>query len=711
MNSQRAFFGLLSFVLLFSSPGCKRPPAPSVNTNPNAAPTAKSDPYLLALESFRTPEGQVGGEDLGRFREGIQSLGNHFSTADVMKLLRLETDARKFLAERAHLTDREFAEIESSTFRNADSHYLDECFLLRDVARSLEVSGLGTVDQAEIHFHWVMRNVLLHEQVDSWIPPAFTLRRGHGGPIERAMVFLALLRQSHIEGCLVTTPDAESSACLVGVLKSETSQLFLFDPRLGLPVRSKDGKRITTLQEARDDPALLAPSGIAEPQVKKLVTRLVCPLFAISPRMRVLETGLNEHEPVVLYQDPLELVKEIEKASPLPVSIWNPVAEGKELPNSPTRCLWLFLPTKDGGIDDGQRWAAYTRARLPYSMVILNLARINVDQEHMLSKHAWERLLGIAGDLLNKYDLQPREMLLRGQREPMFRRQHRLELFTRSDVTVNGDDVLKWLARVREAYAYFDVDDPKQRSKAQIAINQVWGEDLFLGRLVMVDKDDQFDRDDKNMILKSRTVLTNIFAFAMRDYLDHEIRRSQALANFETAERAESLLRSSAKPGEAAQKSAAEAWLEAKGAAQRYLGSVSLQARIDQTFQQMRKVNPKNPAAIDLRLSLMELVHREMFKYFQIKACHAESLAHTERDGPKAAISAWEAMQREIESLERTSSLKSELADLRGGLNQYPDQVRAKVQQRIDLLANGWSDGGALFWLKEHARRRIAFSR
>ena len=48
------------------------------------------------------------------------------------------------------------------------------------------------------HFRWVMRNVLLHEQGDSWTPPAFTLRRGCGSALERALVFLALLRQASI---------------------------------------------------------------------------------------------------------------------------------------------------------------------------------------------------------------------------------------------------------------------------------------------------------------------------------------------------------------------------------------------------------------------------------------------------------------------------------------------------------------------------------
>ena len=73
-------------------------------------------------------------------------------------------------------------------------------------------------------FHWVMRNVLPCEQGDSWTPPAFTLRRGHGSPLERALVFLAFLRQARIEGCLIVVPekDAEPKSFLVAVLDATT---------------------------------------------------------------------------------------------------------------------------------------------------------------------------------------------------------------------------------------------------------------------------------------------------------------------------------------------------------------------------------------------------------------------------------------------------------------------------------------------------------
>src|SRR5438132_607129 len=82
---------------------------------------------------------------------------------------------------------------------------LEACFLLRDAARSLEVGLAGgkaarqtPLDRAEAGFAWVVREVRLPPPGRQPIsaepaPPAPVLRRGQGSPLERALVFLALL--------------------------------------------------------------------------------------------------------------------------------------------------------------------------------------------------------------------------------------------------------------------------------------------------------------------------------------------------------------------------------------------------------------------------------------------------------------------------------------------------------------------------------------
>jgi len=92
-----------------------------------------------------------------------------------------------------------------------------------------------------------MRQVSLEENSDR-VPPAFTLRRGWGSSLERALVFVELLRQvgtpDQLRGCLVYCPEKPSGlprlwAC--GVVVDNGDDIYLFDPRLGLPVPAAGG--------------------------------------------------------------------------------------------------------------------------------------------------------------------------------------------------------------------------------------------------------------------------------------------------------------------------------------------------------------------------------------------------------------------------------------------------------------------------------------
>src|SRR5262249_18230875 len=124
------------------------------------------------------------------------------------------------------------------------------------------------------------------------------------------------------------------------------------------------------------------------------------------------------------------LAHDIAKATKLPLKVWNPPVKGTTTPNSPTRSLRLFLPTKEGGVDETGRAADFTRARLPFASVAANLAPLHFDS---LPSFAMNLLFGLAQDLANKYDLQVRDMLLRGKYEEVVRRHERLQRFTRNE--------------------------------------------------------------------------------------------------------------------------------------------------------------------------------------------------------------------------------------------------------------------------------------
>ena len=450
-----------------------------------------------------------------------------------------------------------------------------------------------------------------------------------------------------MEGCLIVVPGTDPPRLLVAVIEPKTTNLRLFDPRLGLAVRGKDGTGIATLRDALAEPKLLAPSGISPEEAKKLEAWLICPLFALSPRMQVLQDELSRYESIVLYLNAPALAEEIGKASQLPVKVWNPPAQDKTRANSPTRCLWMFLPKSDGGLDDGYRAELFARTRMPFANVVANLALINVT-ETLMPRPAWGRLFDYSADLFNKYDLQPREMFLRGLQEAMFRRQNRLDPFVSNPGLKNllsnkafvTQEVPKWLDQVRTVCASIDADDPRQKAKMQQALAGLLGHDHFLGRLIEVDKDEQVDREAKNAE-KEKTVVTKILAVGTREYLEFALARLQACAETEKAERAQALLQSQTAPGAGAKKRADDGWQEAKGAwANAYLQHITPKNKIGQYAFHVKRLG-QNPGDVVLAIGLLETLHLDLQKYFDAKLRFAECKAHTDRAGPRPRPHIW----------------------------------------------------------------------
>src|SRR5262249_48876121 len=133
-------------------------------------------------------------------------------------------------------------------------------------------------------------------------------------------------------------------------------------------------------------------------------------------------------DPVVLHLDAAALAVDMTNATKLRVKVWNPI-EGKTIASSPTRALWMFLPKQEGGLDNGVRLAQYNAARIPQANILVNLDVVGVTPKQM-PRMAWEQFSKrIIDDLFYKYDIQPREMYLRGHRDAVVRRQERMDLF------------------------------------------------------------------------------------------------------------------------------------------------------------------------------------------------------------------------------------------------------------------------------------------
>ncbi|HYV37113.1 MAG TPA: hypothetical protein VE988_15510, partial [Gemmataceae bacterium] len=180
---------------------------------------------------------------------------------------------QKFLQTIIGLDPAEIAEVENASLKLLDAHYLEACFLFREIARSMPLQGLSPLEQAEYCFGWVNRHVVLQEGREDFLPPQYVLQRGQGNAVERAVVFLSLLQQltpaansaaPHIEACLIALPgkDSHTRPILAGVLIDTKGkpEVYLFDPRLGLPLPGPKGKGIATLAQLQTKPAAILDS-------------------------------------------------------------------------------------------------------------------------------------------------------------------------------------------------------------------------------------------------------------------------------------------------------------------------------------------------------------------------------------------------------------------------------------------------------------------
>lgn len=331
--------------------------------------------------------------DLGTCRDVVMQLNLFLREAKEPLVPPLTSRESERLQKQLGVDGDSLAEVSSPAYTPLDAHHLEACFLLRDAARSLELSPLtgngktvrqSPLDRAEAGFAWVVRQIRLHPPdgpVDEeTAPPVAVLKRGLGTPLERGLVFLALLEQfgldddetkTGLQGCLLFRPDekgvARFWACGVTV-GTAPDTLYLFDPRLGLPLPGPGGQGIATLAQARTDPAILSQLKIADiaydvtpQQVRSATVGVVCPLSAMAPRMHFLQDRLlREREwdrrvlpagvRVRLAEDPARALDTLRAAFQKSggkgedVSWWR---EGVLL-------LRRFLPKEDGGSDVGK---------------------------------------------------------------------------------------------------------------------------------------------------------------------------------------------------------------------------------------------------------------------------------------------------------------------------------------------------------------------
>ena len=369
--------GLVSLALLtgVSLVGCGERPS---KVAPTGGQQHAVDPWPVVAAQLRRDA------DAPTVRRALDGLNNALARADSPDhrpaglAAGQDAEVRTLL----NLTEPEVQELRPTTFTALDTHHVLDALYLRDAARSLEPAGLPPAKQAELAFHWVCRQVVLRPWVAQvstgatpqyqvlTVPPSYVLRRGSGSGLERAYVFLALLQQFGLDGCLIGPPGAESQPpspaftndpnnpprgpfWAVGV--RVRADVLVFDPFRGEPVPGPGGQGVATLAQLAADPDLVKPwrDDKARPwdvpadAVKASAPVLTVALSSAAPRMARLEKELAGESGVRLYADPKALQARFAAETKLPaVKFW-------AAPNDPfayTRVLRSFLPPSEGGV-------------------------------------------------------------------------------------------------------------------------------------------------------------------------------------------------------------------------------------------------------------------------------------------------------------------------------------------------------------------------
>ncbi len=450
---------------------------PGAGANRRAGPA--DDPSEAARQVFS------GSPDRAACSTALQQVNAYLNNHADKRPPALTDPQKALLKERFGLQPGDVAEVESTTFTLLDAPHLELCFLMRDVARSLDADALSPEERAATAFAWTMRQVIPQEGEGAGVPPEFALRRGWGTAAERGYVFLALLQQMGVPGCFLMTPAGAPWACgaLVEVEGSKEKQVLVFDHRAGLPLPGakgapdaplarafrlalpvagpRDGTPIATLAALRKQPELLKqltvdekfPYGVTADQLKDTVVRLAVPLSALSPRMKTLqEQFLPERAGLRPAVDPGDLVEQFGAAA----GVEGGAGAVREREGS-AALTRRFLPESEGGTDKGSRSALARLAMFPQDALPRPIQELEGERGERIRLYALQQAL-----VFQMEPQQPRDLVLRGQFQEASTKMVPLleQIRTQKDILDKKpevyDDFERWKNNLFEAFGKVD---------------------------------------------------------------------------------------------------------------------------------------------------------------------------------------------------------------------------------------------------------------
>jgi hypothetical protein len=713
-------FGVFS-VILSGCSGCNRTAIKTTQSSPVPADSLQvaRDLYRRASEaaSFRDANEQVnnhlsshsdaltkhraGSRDPAKLKELLAKRG-----VDVAKL-----DDRalylKFLETVVGLDPSEIEEVDNTAFRLLDAHYLEGCFLFREIARSMPLQGLGPLEQAEFCFSWVVRQVVLQENREELLPPQYVLKRGQGSSRERAVVLAALLQQLDLDTCVIAAPDANGTMkpWLVGVLipAEDQNKVYLFDARLGQRVPGAKGVGTATLADLQADPKLLdafkgtgdSPSYDVDAKLlAKAEIWLIAPLSSLSARMRFLEEDvLAGFERINLAVRLPDLIHKCEQLKAGPVRVWNSPPKGEAGTETPTRSLRLFLPPDEGGVDKSKppRLQAFLQQRVPMPAILEGFA----EEKLLLTERptVFDQMQRFASQMWVNYIIEPRRELIRGRLDDCTKRLMRIQNFVKeldAEELDEGmmDRMKKWRDRVVAA-------DPAK-------LNEILAEDQWL--LQVVNRPDEELSNPKQV---PKRILSYIILRALSKPLQVETDYLLALRWQEKAERLQVQyeLIAGGNATDAERSKAREKVLQAWGPAVSYWQSNARAGMLSAEAWQAALQAANDMAKLGWHQFGAEQMEYHVELIRQAAAAQLLRARALEKTNAKEAVGVLQKLQADLTALEKQANWVQLRAELQSPAR--PDH-RDAIRKTLGQMEADFGPGGSLAWFRHAAAVRQA---
>lgn len=219
--------------------------------------------------------------------------------------------------------------LSAEAFQPHEGQLLQEAVWHRDISRWARGDSFDNVQRAAALFDWTIRNVQLDaDEAARPYRPWHVLSYGHGTAEQRAWVFALLCRQLGLDAVVLALPSADKAGSGESTVPGaatfwltalvESGQLYLFDTRLGLPIRGPGGDGVATLQQVQQDDSLLRQLDLSDTAypvtaeaAQRVVAYVVADPFELSRRAQQVESKLTGDDRLALAVDPAALAAQL----------------------------------------------------------------------------------------------------------------------------------------------------------------------------------------------------------------------------------------------------------------------------------------------------------------------------------------------------------------------------------------------------------------